>query len=918
MYQKIVRQFTIPGQKVLLTMSFFMVIIFSARSQSDKLSSDAALAEKIYLQLDNNVYTNDQTIWFKSVVTNAVDHAATKLSGVLYVELIDQNEKLAEKKLVRLNKGTGNGFFQLNQYYKEGLYQLRAYTQWAENFGPDFFFTTYIRVFATTDRESPKPIKNIVVDEGQNGQRRITADFEPAAIDSLHTKELTVFLSFDSKTDTLSIQKSQANGYQIDRLIPAGCRLVTVQVQTKNNSRAARTIILDKNHIDLHFYPESGRLVHGLAAVLGVKATGIDGHGKLAEGEIVNGQGAVVASFKTNRSGIGKVILPVPDSTDHYVARLMNSDVNTPQKTYALPAVVPRGNILSARNYGDKIELTARSNYLVNDSILIEVSCRGAVYFDIMGRLKNGQLSCMLASGTLPEGILQLTLKTDSMKVVAERLYFNDRPENDLDISIAADSSVYTQRDLTKLSIEARNSEGQPVVAELSLAVMNKIQQDGLAEYRQNIRSYFLLSADLKEVIENAGYYFSLDKNRLDDLDALLLTQGPVSYRYTGKGTKIIYPPEPVLTVSGTVKGGLFDRKQKSQIGLTLMSFGQTAAVQTTVTDSAGRFSFNLHNEFGETINIILQSTNKAGAKRYYNIELDKRASPPVVFDHLKTAEEPDSIVKASVKKSIERKKAEDAYKYATEGITLDEVILKSYPLTPERKKVIDQYGKPTLIIDGKNIREKEAKWSYGLYSVLLFNFPDKVNIYRNSDGNLYAKLHNNEITLVVIDGIPVRPEDYPLIPAIPPSEVSSFEIIEYAQNFIRLYCEVYPAGCANPPPWGNVIAIYTYGKKGIFGARRPVGILNTSVPVFSPQREFYAPAHNQPKPADWLKPDLRSLVYWQPTLAADSTGRVVASFYNADNTGAIKVVVEAISESGSIGYQEFYYDVKKNRLQKR
>jgi hypothetical protein len=42
----------------------------------------ASFAEKIYLQLDSKVYTTDKTIWFKSIVTNAIDHTPTTLSSV--------------------------------------------------------------------------------------------------------------------------------------------------------------------------------------------------------------------------------------------------------------------------------------------------------------------------------------------------------------------------------------------------------------------------------------------------------------------------------------------------------------------------------------------------------------------------------------------------------------------------------------------------------------------------------------------------------------------------------------------------------------------------------------------------------------------------------------------------------------------
>ena len=115
-------------------------------------------------------------------------------------------------------------------------------------------------------------------------------------------------------------------------------------------------------------------------------------------------------------------------------------------------------------------------------------------------------------------------------------------------------------------------------------------------------------------------------------------------------------------------------------------------------------------------------------------------------------------------------------------------------------------------------------------------------------------------------------------------------------------------------PVWGNVIAIYTYGGKGIYGANRAVGIIKAAVPVFSASKEFYAPKYENLQHQDWFKPDLRALVYWEPKLKADSLGKASTIFYNADNTGEMQVVVEAISEKGEIGYKEIVYDVKKKK----
>ncbi len=853
----------------------------------------------------------DQTIWFKAIIARASDHVPSDLSGVLYVELIGPNERIVEKKLVRPEQGIGTGFFQLNQHYAEGLYQVRAYTQWDKNFGTDFFFKEYIQVFRVSSNLKASPIRNVTLIEGGNNERRLNAEFDPSVIDSLHTKDLTLIISSQGNRDTLSVKKNRGNSYLLDYTIPADWPFITLQFQTKNNFNYSKTIALEKDYLDLQFFPESGELVHGLPALIGFKALESSGKGKPVEGEIINQKGDVITTFKTNQLGMGSIFLDHVDSSEKYRARLFSQSVNKPQRIFSLPEIVSKGNMLSVKKERDRIRLKVSSNYLVNDSVFIRASCRGIIYYDVKGRLRQGNLEFSLMANTFPEGIIDFTLMDASMNPVAERLYFNARPETRINISISADKENYVQREQTKLAIETKDMNGKVLPANLSLLVFNKSQQEQL-DSRQNILSFFLLNSDLKGEIENPGFYFSKEQDRYHDLDALLLTQGWRKYKYSREPRNLLFRPEVELTVAGVVKGGLFNRNEKKGTALTMMTFGEHTTVQAQVADSLGRFSFMI-DEYGQDLNILIQSANKSGVKKNYTITLDKKEPPPVVFDQVKTVEEPDSIVQAYVKKSIERKKAEDAFTAATEGITLGEVIVKSYVLTPERKQVTDRYGKPKTVIDGDAIREKEAKWSYGLYSVLMFNFPDKVRITRMSDGVLRAGLYNNEVTLVVIDGIPVNGLNYSLIPGIPPSEVKSFELIEYAKDFRSLYCEAIPDECGlNTPVTGNVIAIYTYGGKGLFGANPAVGIMKTAVPVFAAPREFYAPKYEQLKPDDWLKPDLRALIHWQPNTGTDSLGKSAAVFYNADNAGTMQVIVEAISPDGDIGYQVMFFDVKK------
>jgi hypothetical protein len=898
---------------VLLVLSSVFIPSY-AQSQLNDIYSNSYLAEKIYLQLDGKVYTTDKTIWFKAIVTNASNHTPTKLSGVLYVELIGPDEKVIEKKLVKLEKGIGVGFFDLNQNYSEGTYMIRAYTEWDRNFGTDFFFNEYIQVFAPTTKMKTEPISNVTLIEKKDKKRQLIVYFDPTIIDSLHKKELTLIITHDKIIDTLSVKKDNYNKFRIDYDIPDNCQFVTLKMLTKNLFSFTKTIVLDEDHLDLQYFPESGELVHGIKSRIGFKALEYNGKGKSVSGEIINGKGAVLTRFKSNQLGMGSFIFNNPDKDSAYFARLKSQSDSNLSNIYPLPKVSPQGNVLSVVKNGDKIHLTASSNYLRNDSISIRSSCRGLVYYDIKGKLQEGVLRFSLPSDSLPEGIISFTMMDNLMHPVAERLYFNERPEIRLNIEISTDKDTYSQRELTKLNIKATNYHSGPVAASLSLLVLNKEQMGQIQNTRQNILSYFLLSSDLKGEIENPGFYFH-NNNSYEDLDALMLTQGWRRYLYNKSVDTFTFHPESRLNLSGSV-GGVLLQKKKKEAELTLMTFGRRKAVQTLTTDSLGRFYFNLNDEYGQNLNILIQSSNHAGIKKDYTIILDKKETPKISFNHIPSVGKVDSIVKKLVENNIERKKIDETYKLSG-GILLGEVKVEAYRMTPARKTVMQEYGKPNEVISGEIIQEKEEKWSFGLYSVLQSKFPDQIRIFRYEQ-MLLAEVRKTVPTLVVVDGRAVNTNDYESIAYIPPSEVSSFEIIKDVSNRSTIWLEFCPE-CppASVPQTIDVIAIYTYGGNGIYGVLKPKGIIKASVPVFSTPREFYTPKYANLQPDDWYKPDLRALIDWEPELIVDSIGKVSTTFYNADISGEMEVVVEAISEDGKIGYQELTYNVIKRDLKK-
>ena len=100
--------------------------------------------EKAYLHFDNTSYYVGDTIWFKAYVTLAEKQTFSLISRPLYVELVDQTGHIADKQIIKLTQGEGNGQFMLPHSMLSGYYEVRAYTRWMLAFNePQYFSRTF-------------------------------------------------------------------------------------------------------------------------------------------------------------------------------------------------------------------------------------------------------------------------------------------------------------------------------------------------------------------------------------------------------------------------------------------------------------------------------------------------------------------------------------------------------------------------------------------------------------------------------------------------------------------------------------------------------------------------------------------------------------------------------------------------------
>ena len=97
-------------------------------------------AEKIYVHTDKPLYFVNDILWFKVYNLSNVKSGLSSLSRVVYVEIIDENNKPQVQAMINVNEGLADGSLQLPKQLETGVYKLRAYTNLMKNAGAESFF----------------------------------------------------------------------------------------------------------------------------------------------------------------------------------------------------------------------------------------------------------------------------------------------------------------------------------------------------------------------------------------------------------------------------------------------------------------------------------------------------------------------------------------------------------------------------------------------------------------------------------------------------------------------------------------------------------------------------------------------------------------------------------------------------------
>ncbi|WP_394748420.1 TonB-dependent receptor [Spongiimicrobium salis] len=667
----------------------------------------------------------------------------------------------------------------------------------------------------------------------------------------------------------------------------------------------------DEADLNAFFFPESGYMVHQMETKLGFKVIS-QGAGIPAAGEIITKEGGKVGSFQTNALGMGAIPF-VPDANQEYYANIRTADGRA-FKT-ALPKVLRTGTVLNVGEMEGGIGLKIASNRIKNDSIYIQGKSRGQTYYYAKAYIGERKAFLKVAKDIFPEGIVAFTLFDKNKIPLGERLFFVENETYRLHIEADTDREWYRRGEEVTLNVRATGQKNTPKNPDFSVLVIHKDELGTAQLSKQNILSYLLLDSDLRGNIEAPGNYFKkANKHRKNDLDALLLTQGWRGYKYQRQLDSIRFLPEKSLVVSGAVRP---TKKGKGIYGnrkVSMMLLGKNPVVLQQETDEKGKFKFPIGIQYGPKLKMVVQLENEED-KKNYGVYLDKKIGPRIIFEPMGNTMVKDSLLQIFAEKNLLKTAIRDSLKLADNTISLDEVIVQSRKLSPKRKEMDALHGEPDIVINEKEIQEKNRKWSYGIYSVLRNSFQGQIEIRNNvgSNGdNISVHVYGATHTFILVDGKPVSLRKLPLVGRIPAEEVVGVEILKSPSNSRKYLADVFnETGVPTELGLISFISIYTRSGKGLLVGRKKTQVQELSVPTFALSKEYYLPLEETGAYVGRGIQEGTPLIYWKPRLMLAENGTASINFDNGNRLGEMLVVLECIDQNGALGYKEITYEVR-------
>ncbi|MGV3559744.1 hypothetical protein [Larkinella arboricola] len=637
-------------------------------------------------------------------------------------------------------------------------------------------------------------------------------------------------------------------------------------------------VLKDTLAYDVQFFPEGGNLVQNLSSTVAFKAVGGDGKGVDLPGVILDQRNDTVVRFRPFRFGMGRFTFTPAEGKQY---RAVLTDARGRTFTRPFPPVQTQGYTMRVEEAGnEQLRVTVHSATAASAPVFLLVHTRLAAIQSDQQPLRDNTATFTINKKSLGEGISHLTVFDASRKPVCERLYFK-RPERRLTIDARITSGALSTREKAVFEITTQDETGKPAQTDLSVAVY---QLDPLASTESgNIMTHLLLTSDLRGTVESPDYYFTATGPDVPEAtDNLMLTQG-----WRRFGWETVLQPTPLTEdyvaevnghfIRGKVVDGATGRPVKGTNAY-LSVPGKHILLYASRSDANGRIQFEMKEFFGPKDLVAYLNPRDSMYRLALQNPFFERysASRLPVFDFPASLKEPllarsipMQVQNAYYRENLVRYHYPRVDSIPFYGSADEKYRLDDYTRFPVMEEVFREY------VPGVMARKRRNG-----YTISVLNTPQKEFMSGQP--------------LVLLDGVPVFDMDN--VMAIDPRKVQKLEVM--TRHYI-----------VGPMVFDGIISFTTY-KGDLAGYRPDAKALLADYEGLQIPRDFYAPRYDTPQQSNSRLPDLRTLLYWTPSLKTNAQGKAQLDFYTSDQAGRFRIVLNGIAADGRAGSQQRAFEV--------
>lgn len=627
----------------------------------------------------------------------------------------------------------------------------------------------------------------------------------------------------------------------------------------------------------VHFFAER------LTAIPGIISTGVVGikdnyqNPLSAKGNLLNSKDSLITEFTTNQLGLARITF-VDDPAEKYKIVFHVAGTNV---EYDLQPVDPGAAQLS---------VAKQTSNTIKAFVTLEQSLNADMHTTILA--VKGDSLCYAAVGTgsygitiplenFPGGIVRLLLFDDNKELLSERKIYVQK--EDVQVEIKPGKKKYDARENAALRIKLIDSNGDPVMASLNVAV----QDEWIARFADSIEAQALPPTN--ELLLDNWLALNKAKFSANDVDLLMITLTTSEQQHDQSANNIVnkYDDDSkLLNLIGKItdrKGNVIDDCVVTLATKNVQGFFMD--VDTTSKDG----SFNLPIPQGyDSLRLSLQVTDKHKGQRLEDSIIVDGFNFPEFATPLALKQQYMSE-NINIVSSLRKYHVDTAITFQGKG-WLTPVTVTTVKKEEPNYDVSKRINSISQILTGDKLSR-----SYNSVGLALLSVPGVSYAY--GDITIFGKGISKP--LILMDGVefPLPPSDFPgadgpimtFLNSLSPSEIDFIEVLRGGE-----------AGIYGIRGADGVISINTRHGSG------NIDYTKTNFKSFTPVTyhtapKFPMPDYSNKETKTSAGPDPRTTIYWNANLLTNKNGEAEVNFFTADNATNYTVTVTGVTEKGEL-----------------